>query len=63
MEPSILHKNPKLPKGQEVISCSDLISGSDTGENRTVCYGLGFDNWWIDPEREASLAQRKSAVK
>ena len=30
-ERSILHKNPKHPKNQEVISCSDLVSDSDTG--------------------------------
>jgi hypothetical protein len=34
---SILHQNPKIPKGQEVMSCSNLVSGLDTGENRTVC--------------------------
>jgi hypothetical protein len=39
MEPSILHQNPKTPKGQEVISCSNLVSGLDTGENRTICSG------------------------
>jgi hypothetical protein len=28
-DPSILHKNPKNPKGQEVISGSNFISGSE----------------------------------
>jgi microcin C transport system substrate-binding protein len=29
----------------------------------TPKYSLGFDTWWIDPEREARLAQRKGAVR
>jgi hypothetical protein len=28
---SILHKNPKMPKGQEVISFSNLVSDQMTG--------------------------------
>jgi microcin C transport system substrate-binding protein len=25
-------------------------------------YALGFDTWWVDPKKEAALAQRKGEV-
>ena len=39
---SILHKNPKTPKGQEVISFSNFISAEKTGRKPDNLFNRAF---------------------